>query len=292
MNLSELIIFEDADLLVLNKPAGVVVNDAASVAGGTVQTWFHERLLAQNEIWPSDWRSQLPSDFTDQYGTPEEVFMQRQGMVHRIDKDTSGALLFAKHPGSLINLMNQFKMRTAHKVYRCLVHGEMAALHDVIKLPIARSTQQRQKFQVDMAGRPAETEYFVEAVGAVPQEKFLELLVKSDMARGRTQAQLAKEYADYGRVSLVRCMPKTGRTHQIRVHFSFLQHPLVGDFHYLGKRGKLDALWCERQFLHAAEISVQHPRTNELTTFVAPLTPDLRTVLAQVGIDAVFGTCE
>ena len=285
MQLDSSILFEDSDFLVLNKPPGVVVNDATSVSGETVQSWLHERMIAQNEVWPSTWHDQLPSDFTTEYGTPEEIFLQRQGIVHRIDKDTSGALILAKHPGSLINLMDQFKKRTVHKTYRCLVHGKLAATHDLIKLPIARSTQQRQKFQVDMAGRPAETEYWVEAAGAFPQEKFIELLIESDMTRGRTEAQLAKEHAGYGVVTLVRCMPKTGRTHQIRVHFSFLQHPLVGDTHYLGKRGKLDELWCARQFLHAAEVSVRHPRTGEAVSFTAPLTADLLKVLSSVGIE-------
>lgn len=284
MQLETYIIFEDADLVVLNKPAGVVVNDAASAPGTTVQTWFHHYLLDKNEPWPENWREQLPHDFTDQYGTPEEIFLERQGIVHRLDKDTSGALILAKHPGSLLSLMRQFKDRKTHKEYLCLVHGAVKNQTDVIKLPIGRSPQQRQKFQVDMSGRPAETRYERKATGKLPTADFVALLEEHEMTRGRTTAQLEKEYDTYGTVSLIQCEPKTGRTHQIRVHMSFLQHPLVGDTHYLGKRGKLDALWCPRQFLHAVLLEVRHPRTHERVSWQAPLAEDLQKVLSLVGI--------
>lgn len=103
------ILFEDQDLLVINKPGGVVVNQAVSVQGATLQDWFAQRQKGQT--FPSGWVKQLPDDFSDEYGTPEEIYAQRQGMVHRLDKDTSGAMVFAKHPGSLINLLAQFFLK-------------------------------------------------------------------------------------------------------------------------------------------------------------------------------------
>ncbi|HOZ03504.1 MAG TPA: pseudouridine synthase, partial [Candidatus Woesebacteria bacterium] len=113
------ILYEDNDLVAIDKPGGVVVNNASSVSGPTIQDWWSAKIskLSLSE----NWQALVPSDFNNEYGTPEEVFAQRSGVVHRLDKDTSGVLLLAKNPGALINLLAQFKQRQVHKTYLCLV---------------------------------------------------------------------------------------------------------------------------------------------------------------------------
>lgn len=97
------IIFEDQDLVVVSKPAGVVSNNADSVKQPSLQEWFVATY--QEEEFAANWTRCLPEDFSDEYGSPEEIFAQRQGLVHRLDKNTSGVMVFAKNPGSLINLL-------------------------------------------------------------------------------------------------------------------------------------------------------------------------------------------
>ncbi len=277
------ILFEDEDVLVIDKPAGVVVNAAESVREETVQSWMRT-YLAENP-GSDDWYNLIPEEFTEEYGSPQEIFAERTGMVHRLDRDTSGALVLAKNPGALVALMYQFKVRETHKEYTCLVHGELPIAKDTIRMPIMRSTTSRSKFAVATSGKPAETEYEVLKVYELPQEKLLQLLRQHDFEKGRTDAQIYKEYQSYGRFTLLSCYPKTGRTHQIRVHFAFLQHPLVGDQIYTNKwRGKTDLLWCDRQFLHASSIQFQHPRTREVLTISAPLQDDLNAALSQLDL--------
>ena len=268
------IIFEDEDVLVIDKPAGVVVNEASNVPGETIQSWMGKRLAG--EPVSDDWYSLLPKNFTEEYGSPQQIFKERTGIAHRLDKDTSGALVLAKNPGSLMHLMDQFKQRETHKEYICLVHGVFHSPEDTIRLPLLRSTTNKGKFQVTVGGRPSETSYKVLKTFTFPQEKLLSLIRQSDMEKGKTDAQIEKEYQSYQEFSLISCQPKTGRTHQIRVHFSYLQHPLVADQVYTNKwRIQADLLWCPRQFLHASSITFKHPRTRETLTFSVPLEKDL-----------------
>jgi 23S rRNA pseudouridine1911/1915/1917 synthase len=275
------ILFEDEDILVVDKPSGVVVNSAESVQEETVQSWM-KQYLEQNPS-AGDWYSLIPDEFTEEYGSPQEIFASRNGIAHRLDKDTSGALILAKNPGALVGLMHQFKTRETHKEYTCLVHGKLPVAKDTIRMPIMRSTTNRSKFQVAASGRPSETEYEVIAMYKMPEEKIIKLLSQNGMGQGKTDSQLQKDYQSYGTFSLVRCYPKTGRTHQIRVHFAFLQHPLVADQVYTNKwRGRADLLWCSRQFLHASSITFQHPRSKEMLTVSAPLEQDLQQALEQL----------
>lgn len=266
------ILFEDQDLVVLNKPAGVVVNDAASVSGLTIQQWMREYLLHAPEVPEAEWLPQVPADFDPQYGSPTDIFVDRLGMVHRLDKNTSGVLVLAKHPGSLVNLLAQFRLRQVQKEYLCLVHGLVESGSGVIDAPLGRSNRDRKKFAVVEDGRSAVTEYQVEEIYMALNPAKLEQAVGA-----RTAQEIAtKSERIYQGFSLVRCFPKTGRTHQIRVHMAHIQHPLVGDTTYVGKkRQKLDPLWCSRHFLHASKLTLHHPRTGELLTVTAPLTPDL-----------------
>ncbi len=275
------VIYEDEDLIVFNKPPGCVVNEAESTHGETLQAW--QRTVLDFLQPAEDWFPLVPQNFSLDYGTPEEIFAERAGMVHRLDKDTSGAILFAKNPGSLVNLLAQFRDRTVHKEYLALTHGTFQTDHEVVKLPIGRATgENRQRFQVTVQGRPAETEITRVGEYCMSFEELLPALDARGMRRGRSDAQLEKEYSTYGQFTLVRCHPKTGRTHQIRVHCAYLQHPLVSDYMYGGRKVPLDMLWCPRQFLHAATLRCTHPRTGVVLTFEAPLWADLETALGSL----------
>jgi 23S rRNA pseudouridine1911/1915/1917 synthase len=263
------IVFEDKDILVLNKPAGIVVNQAATVSQPTVQDWVVSHIADVDEV---EWRELVPDDFDAQYGTPEEIFEQRQGMVHRLDKDTSGVLVWAKNPGSLVNLLAQFKQRTVSKRYTCLVHGKFRVPEGTISAPLERASHDRQQFAISSSGRPAETQYQV-------QQTFKEL--KKEVLPSIFDKEKMKKVNLYQGFSLVHCWPKTGRTHQIRVHLKHWKHPIVGDSKYVGKRrAGMDHFWMKRQFLHAGELELTHPRSGETLLFEAPLSEDLQAALA------------
>lgn len=277
------ILFEDQDLVVINKPPGLVVNRAGTVAEQTVQDWFEARYLSgQQSGKPSStatattahdaaWQELVPAAFDAEYGSPTEIFSERQGMVHRLDKDTSGALVLAKNPGSLVKLLASFRHREVHKQYTCLVHGKFRVNAGTIQAPIERATFDRQRFAISATGRPAETDY--EVVGYFPR-------MKADQIKAIFSKDQQKKLGVYQGFSLVHCWPKTGRTHQIRVHLQHWHHPIVGDDKYVGKkRAKLDEMWLPRQFLHASQLEFAHPRSGELIKITAPLTADLNSAL-------------
>lgn len=261
------VIFEDQDIVVLNKLAGVVVNQADSVLEPTIQDWFKEKIAKSDK---SGWEKLVPTDFDDSYGSPKEIFKEHGGLVHRLDKDTSGILLLAKNPGALVNLLAQFKNREVEKKYLCLTHSKFRVPEGTISAPLGRMSADRQRFAVVSDGRPAETQYRVKDFYVNLNEQGLEQL-----------GGLRKKATLYQGFSLVECWPKTGRTHQIRVHMKHWKHPLVGDSKYVGKRrAKLDRKWCPRQFLHAAEIKFTHPRSGEEVSFEAKLAGDLDQALS------------
>lgn len=270
--LTPTILFEDQDLWVINKPPGLVINKADTVKEPTLQDWLADQVTEAH--WPTDWHKITPADFAGEFGTPEVIMAERQGVVHRLDKETSGVMVAAKHPGSLVALLQQFKQRHVSKTYQCLVHGKFAVPHDVVSLPIGRSSHSQLKFAVKAEGRPAITEYWVEAYH--PGLDMAKIKAESAFS-GLNLPRKAKIYQGF---SLVKCHPETGRTHQIRVHMAHLQHPLVGDATYAGrKRQGVDAIWCDRHFLHALDLTFTHPRTKEKLRFEAPLWPDLVTTL-------------
>jgi 23S rRNA pseudouridine1911/1915/1917 synthase len=252
INLELPIIFEDDFLVVVNKPYGVVVNRADSVVGETVQDWAEERLGIEAK------GEGRVVDFTAPEYT-EYAFRQRSGIAHRLDKDTSGVLVLCKTPEALAVVMRQFKERKTEKEYAALVHGRLEPQEGSIRLPMARSRFDRQKFVVDPLGKPAETLYRVVAYYKGPESG-------NNYMQGFTMMSL---------------VPKTGRTHQLRVHLTHINHPIVGDVKYVGhNRAKLDQAWCPRQFLHAKQLTITHPHTNMRITFEAPLADDLQAVLA------------
>lgn len=280
------IIFADADVLVLDKPSGVVVNKADSNRESSIQEWLVDYLAKEPQRTETEWMAQVPAEFDDQYGSPQDIWQERKGLVHRLDKDTSGILVLAKHPGSLVHLLRQFRLRQVHKTYTCLVHGGFQLEKGIINAPIKRAHGDRKKFAVTIDGREAVTAYTV--IERYHQLRWLDsqLTIPDGGAELSVEAikELRKHRATYTQgFSLVECQPKTGRTHQIRVHMTHVKHPLVGDAVYVGrKRASLDHLWCPRQFLHASRLTFTHPRSGEPTSFESTLPSDLRLALQQL----------
>ena len=220
------IVYEDADLIVIDKPAGLVVHPAAG----------HDRGTLVNAIL---------AHAPDLKGIGGEM---RPGIVHRLDKDTSGLIVVAKHDAAHRELQRQFKSRLVKKVYLALVEGRLAPREGIVDAPIARDRIHRKRMAVSADGRPSRTRY-------------------------KTLREWSVEQVAY---SLVEALPETGRTHQIRVHFAWLGHPLVGDTLY-GRRKP--SLPIGRQFLHAARLTLRLPSTGEERTFESPLPDDLERVL-------------
>lgn len=217
------IIYEDADIIVVDKPAGMVVHPAHGHRSGTLVN----ALLAH---------------CPDLGGIGGEL---RPGIVHRLDKDTSGLLVVAKNDAAYRHLQQQFKQRVVHKTYLALTEGILEATHGVIEAPIGRHPQQRKRMAVlPRGGREARTEYRV------------------------------LEY--FAQHTLVEAEPVTGRTHQIRIHFAFIGHPVSGDRVYGFRKQKLP---LQRQFLHAARLAFTLPASGQSVEFISQLPGDLAAVL-------------
>jgi len=223
------IIYEDEHVLVVNKPAGLVVHPAPGHASGTLVN----ALLAH-----------LP-DLAEADG---EANPGRPGIVHRLDKDTSGLLVIAKDAETHAALAQQMQDRSMVKRYLALVEGHLDVAEGLIDAPIGRDQRHRQRMAlvaVARGGRLARTRFRV---------------VRE--AKGRTLLDVQLE---------------TGRTHQIRVHLAAVRHPVVGDVYY----GRAQEPMPPRMFLHAAHLGFTHPTTGEWVSFEAPLPDDLATFLAE-----------
>ena len=221
------ILYEDDDLIALNKPAGLVVHPAAGHADGTLVN----ALLAHCPALP---------------GINGE---RRPGIVHRLDRDTSGVLVVAKTEAAMKGLVEAFKSRRLHKEYAAIVWGVPTPAAARVESLIGRSTHDRKKMSATPAtGRPAVTHY--ETVEA------------------------------FGSSALLRVRIETGRTHQIRVHLAWRGHPIIGDATYgRPRRGVLPGAVPGRQMLHAARLELIHPVTGSALTFTAPLPEDMRACL-------------
>ncbi len=288
------ILYEDQDLAVINKPAGVVVNLADTNHEESIQECWMARLTAaviagdSQVMKVADWGDLVPVDYPTEYGSPQEIFDDRGGIVHRLDKETSGVMILAKNPGALLNLLSQFRNREVQKQYQCLVHGKFQVEHDTISLPLARSRENRLRYQVMPDGRSATTEYqVVQTFPHLNVEKTVaEIHAKFPNATNLPRPLDRKLQSTYQSFSLVNCWPKTGRTHQIRVHLAHLKHPIVSDDVYLGhKRDQLDQLWCSRLFLHAVQITFTHPRTKTEQVFTTELPAELQHALTFLDFD-------
>jgi len=227
------IIFEDTSLMILEKPSGWIVNEAETTKGQKVlQTWLKKKdyPLAKNKEF-------------------------RSGIVHRLDKETSGILIIAKTEEAFKNLQKQFKDRKVKKSYQSLAHGKIGIKKGHIKAPVGRLPWNRRRFGVLPGGRSAETDYEVIGYYKKDDEEF----------------------------SLVNAFPRTGRTHQIRIHLKYLGNSVVSDEFYAGRKtARKDRTWCQRLFLHAASISFKHPEKNKTVKFESSLPDDLSKALQKL----------
>jgi 23S rRNA pseudouridine1911/1915/1917 synthase len=216
------ILYEDDDVLVVDKPAGLIVHTSESGRSEpTVAAFAHAQ------------------------GVQDEDSV-RPGIVHRLDKDTSGAMVIAKNPKAKAELQRQFRARSVRKTYTALVRGHLQEAEAIMNLPIGRNRKRPVERAVIPGGRPAVTHYRV--------------------------------ISTYPGASLVEVDLQTGRTHQIRVHFSHIGHPIIGDRLY-GSKGAVPEL--PRQFLHAASLAFQSP-SGRAVRVTSPLPPDLRHYLASL----------
>jgi 23S rRNA pseudouridine1911/1915/1917 synthase len=223
------VVYEDDDLLVVDKPAGLVVHPGAGNDRGTLV----QGLLARDPALAS-------------IGDPA-----RPGIVHRIDKETSGLLVVARSSAGYAALSAAIAAHGVTRQYLALVWGEMDAASGLIDAPIGRSAREPTRMAVSARGREARTSYEVIAV-----------------------------YDEPAVVSVLRCTLDTGRTHQIRVHLQAIGHPVVGDRRYGGHREPFADLG--RFFLHAAHLGLDHPTTGAPLEFDSPLPPELESVVSRL----------
>jgi 23S rRNA pseudouridine1911/1915/1917 synthase len=250
------ILLEDDSLLAVNKPPGIVVNRAESVKGETVQDWADKKL----SMPPTTYNPQ-PTTAPD-YSSPEQIekeFASRSGIVHRIDKETSGVLLIAKTPEVFSALKQQFMNHTVQKTYLAIVHDKLPSTEGEINAPIDRLPWNKEQFGVVPSGKESITHY-----------KVLKTFER-ETKKGKQTFQL------------VECYPKTGRTHQIRVHLKYLNRPILGDYLYAGRKtARDDRLWVPRVMLHASKITFLHPTTHESVTIEAPMPEDMKQVISSL----------
>jgi 23S rRNA pseudouridine1911/1915/1917 synthase len=221
------ILFEDDDLIVINKPAGLTVHPGAGQRQHTLVNALLSHCITLSGIGGKE----------------------RPGIVHRLDKETSGCLVVAKNDVAHRELSKQFAARTAEKIYLALVAGKLRKAAGVIEENIGRHPVHRQRMRVtSLRGRAAKTEYRV--------------IRSSDQA------------------SLVECRLHTGRTHQIRVHLHHLGHPVLGDKVYAARFAEN----FPRQILHAWKLGFYHPRIGEWKNFEAPLPADFQQAVRAVGM--------
>ena len=282
------ILFEDEYLMVIDKPPGVVVNRVETMEAKTVQDWAEEKIPNTEYRIPNQKTFNLLHN--SEFSIQNSVFVERSGIVHRLDKETSGCLIIAKTPEAFTELQRQFKERKVKKKYLALVHGLVEPKEGTIKVPLVRSHHDRDRFTVSAGGRVSETNYEVEKQFSVLGSRLsvlsqavvgLPVLETDQLKTDKPGTESGKPITD-NRIeyfSLLSIYPKTGRTHQIRVHFKYFGHPLVSDEKYGGKRAPEDRKWCPRIFLHAAKIEFCHPVKKNKVSVACDLPADLNGVL-------------
>lgn len=225
------IIYEDEDICVINKPKGLVVHPAPGNPDGTLVNALLFHFSNLSSIGGST----------------------RPGIVHRIDKDTSGLLVVAKNDFAHERLAKQFADHSAHRTYLCLVHGNLKEDFGTINAPIGRHPTDRKKMAVVQDGRNAVTHW--------------------------------KVIARYGEMTFLRVSLETGRTHQIRVHMAYIKHPIVGDPLYGTKAPKLG---LDSQALHGYRLDLCHPVTEKTMTFFASIPEDMTTALKRLSPEGIL----
>src|SRR3989344_2695081 len=221
------ILYEDRDVVVVDKPAGIAVHAGVGIKSGTVADWFIARYPNAKHVGDNG----------------------RAGIVHRLDKDTSGVMILAKNEKAFIHLKKQFELRRVQKEYLALVFGVPGGKDGRITRPIMRSRRNPMRRAVDDVGKESATEWVIER-------------------------RFGSMYA------LLRVIPFTGRMHQIRVHLHFLGYPIVGDSLYTFKRKK-QPQGVKRQLLHAEHLTVLLPNEKR-KTFTAPLAEDFQDVITNL----------
>lgn len=215
------IVYEDGDVIVVNKPRGLVVHPAAGHERGTLINALVHRGVSLSPLGGG----------------------LRPGVVHRIDKDTSGLVMFAKTDLAYHRLAEQLREHTVRREYVAIVHGVIGHSEGTIEAPIGRDPKNRQRMAVVESGKPAVTHFHV-----------------------------TERFPAY---TVVACGLETGRTHQIRVHFAYIGHPLAGDPLY----GRRHTLPIDGQALHARTLGFDHPKTGAPLEFVSPLPDDMERLL-------------
>lgn len=225
------IIFQDDSLFVVDKPSGWITNSSSTTTDQpVVQKWLEENF---------------------QYPISNDQLL-RSGIVHRLDKETSGLLIVAKTKEAFEKLQAEFKNREIQKTYIALLHGKVEPKEGRIEATVGRLPWRRDRFGVLPEGRESVSEY-----------KVLEFYPGNNAGH-----------------SLVEFYPKTGRTHQIRIHAKHIGHAIVADEFYAGRKtARNDRKWCPRLFLHAASIKFIHPVTGKEVEFKSELPDDLQKVL-------------
>lgn len=244
------IVYEDDIIAVVNKPAGMVVHPGAGISSGTLANAlaYHFGMKAE----------ELEFENATSEQTKIQKLKSKIGMVHRLDKDTSGLIVIAKNELTQEKLAEQFRKRKVFKSYVALVHGEVRRESGKVEQPIARDKFNRLKMAIDK--------------------------------NGRTALSLWKVRQRFNKFTLLDVVIKSGRTHQIRVHLAFLNHPIVGDANYNeGRDNTISDTEIRRKiqgfgrfFLHAEKLSFTHPKTNEKMSFTAPLPPELIDILKTI----------
>lgn len=228
------IIFEDDSFFVVDKPSGWITNDADTTTNQPVlQTWVRE-----NFDYPLKGNREM-----------------RDGIVHRLDKETSGIVVVAKTEEAFTRLQAEFKNREVTKTYIALLHGKVDPLEGEIKATVGRLPWHRSRFGILSGGRESTTGY-----------KVLEFFPGNNAGH-----------------SLVEFYPKTGRTHQLRIHSRHISHAIVADEFYAGRKtARNDRKWCPRLFLHATSIKFLHPVTDKEVEYQSDLPDDLKLVLLKL----------
>ena len=219
------VLYEDEDIIVVNKARGMVVHPAAGVTHGTLV-------------------NALLYHCKDLSGINGEI---RPGIVHRLDKDTSGVMVCAKNDRAHVSLAEQIKEKTATRTYIAIVHGNITEEAGTIKGAIGRHPTERKQMAIVEGGKPAVTHFRV--------------------------------LERYGKYTLVECRLETGRTHQIRVHMTSIGHPLVGDSKYGNRKNPFQ---IAGQALHSKNLILTHPRTGERMSFEAPVPEDMMEIISSL----------